>query len=197
MPDPTPEQFATVCAAYRRYVGELRAFAATMEAVGVRVRNVEPFANFAEVIAAHEFGGEIQPPANKGYDLKTASGLKIQVKSLRISREAPGANGLDWRACTRHYTFEGRKVIWGDRIDADRLAIVVFLDFQPHALLDFPIDDRDTFPVLNRHGLGFSHVTRFLTGNLRTEGTGVNVLDLQTRADLNLPASPLSTVESP
>ena len=48
-----------------------------------------PFASFAEVIAAHAFGGEIQPPANKDFDLKTEDGFKIQVKSLRISSTNP------------------------------------------------------------------------------------------------------------
>ena len=60
-------------------------------------------------------------------------GIKIQVKSLRVSRENPEANGLDWRCCTRVFTMENGKPKWGERIDAHRLAVVVFYDFRPYA----------------------------------------------------------------
>src|SRR5690349_16360399 len=101
MPKPSLEQFEAACRAYEQYVGGLRQFVETMAVVGVQVRNVEPFANFAEVIAAHECGGTIQPPANEGYDLLTDEGVRIQVKSLRVSSDRPGDNGLDWIYCTR------------------------------------------------------------------------------------------------
>src|SRR4051794_2919134 len=65
----TDELFGAACKAYERYVGNLGEFVKSMADLGVQVKNVEPFANFAEVIAAHELGGEIQPPATKGYDL--------------------------------------------------------------------------------------------------------------------------------
>ena len=40
-------------------------------------------------IVAREFGGSIQPPATKGFDVRTDAGTRIQVKSLRVSSSSP------------------------------------------------------------------------------------------------------------
>jgi hypothetical protein len=190
MPEPTQDQFDAACRAYERYVAELSTFVASMVAIGVRVKNVEPFANFAEVIAAHLLGGEIQPPANKHFDLLTADKVKIQVKSLRVSSEKPDDNGLDWRECTKEYRQEGKKRIYGKRIDADRLAVVVFRDFWPYALIDFPIESWEKFPAVNVLGLGFRHVQKLVEGKAKTEGIPIRIIDLQERLRLKLPETP-------
>jgi hypothetical protein len=188
MAKPTDEQFETACRAYEQYVAGLRRFVEAMEAVGVQVRNVEPFANFAEVIAAHEFGGTIQPPTNEGYDLLTDEGVRIQVKSLRVSSAKPGDNGLDWIYSTR---IKGKKE--EELIKAERLVIVVYLDFAPYAMLDFPIEHRETFPVLGRKGMGFHHIQQLVDGTLSTAGTSVRVIDLRGREPLQVPATPPTT----
>src|SRR5262249_14773193 len=96
MPIPTAAKFDAGAHAYEAYVQGLHEFVEAMSVVGIRVKNVEPFANFAEVIVAREFAGSIQPPANKGFDVLTDDGVRIQVKSLRVSSENKGANGIHW-----------------------------------------------------------------------------------------------------
>lgn len=187
----TDELFNAACQAYERYVGNLSEFVRSMVDLGVQVKNVEPFANFAEVIVTHELGGEIQPPATKGYDLLNDDGTKIQVKSLRVSSEKPDANGLDWRYCTLTYTTgEDGKPVWGDRIDAHRLAVVVFYDFRPYALIDFPIVSFGKFPGVDYYGLGYKHVKRLVEGKIKTAGIPMQIIDLQERFKLRLAETP-------
>ena len=176
---PTAEQFDRAYQVYRDYVVVLRKFVDAMSDIGIMVRNVEPFANFAEVIVAREFDGEVQRATNKGFDVM-ADGVRIQVKSLRVSSANPGDNWIDWIQSTRA---RGQKC--GELIEADRLSVVVYLDFQPYALVDFPIELRETFPTLNLKGLFFSHVEKMLDGRLPIER--VHIIDLRS---FNLPKTP-------
>jgi hypothetical protein len=50
MAKPTDQQFDTAFRAYEHYVAELHEFVEAMVAAVVQVRNVEPFANFAEML---------------------------------------------------------------------------------------------------------------------------------------------------
>ena len=180
MPEPTQGQFDAACRAYERYVAELDAFVETMRAIGVRVKNVEPFANFAEVIAAHFLGGEIQPPANKGFDLLVGGKTKVQVKSLRVSREKPQDNWLDWRACTREFLVEGKKVVYGDRIDAERLAVVIFLDFWPYAASSTSqFNPWTKFPAVGVLGFKYKHAKKLVDGKAKTEGIPIRLVNLE------------------
>jgi hypothetical protein len=188
MSKPTREQFDAVADAYEAYVTGLRRFVDAMAAVGVRVKNVEPFANFAEVLVAREFGGSIQPPANRGFDVLTDGGTRIQVKSLRVSSDQPGVNGIHWYTCTR----VGSKAD-GALIDADRVSVVVYLDFRPFALLDFPVELRDDYPVLRCSGLYIHQVEQFVDGRLPVEGSSVRVIDLRGKKPSHLPAIPPAT----
>ena len=185
MPRPNAEQFEAVTRAYEAYVDALRKFVEGMSVVGVRVKNVEPFANFAEVIVAREFGGTIQPPATKGFDVLRDDGTRIQVKSLRVGSDNKGTNGIHWYTCTR----VGSKAD-GPLIDADRVVVVVYLDFRPFALLDFPVETRDDYPVLNCSGLHFHQVEAFVSGRYRADGTSVRVIDLRAKEPIHIPPPP-------
>jgi hypothetical protein len=97
-----------------------------------------------------EFGGYILPPANKGFDVLTDDGVRIHVKSRRVSSSSPGDNGIQWYTCTR----VGAKAD-GSVIAADRVSVVVYLDYRPYALSDFPVEMRDDVLVLKCSGLYF------------------------------------------
>jgi len=172
MPKPTEGQLQAAFDAYERYWISRQAFADAMQAVGVQGRNFEPFANFAEVIAARVYGGRLQRVVNKGFELETDDGLRIQVKSLRVSHSNPTANNLDWLACTRVLKS-------GALIEAERLVGVVYLNLRPYAIVDFPIEDSERFPVVNVKQLLFPHVEKLLSKGYRTEGTSVKAIDLR------------------
>jgi hypothetical protein len=125
---PNPEQYDEAIRSFSGYVGALERLADAMGAIGVQTRNVDPFANFAEVLVSRVKGGLIQRATNAGFDILTPDNIKIQVKSLRVTSTKPGDNGVDWRLQTR----VGGKPS-GPLIDADVLAIVVYLDFRPYA----------------------------------------------------------------
>lgn len=170
----TQSHFDEARQAFALYVESLHRISDAMFNLGVQTRNVDVFSNYAEVIVAKIMGGAIQRATNAGYDVLTPEGLKIQVKSLRVSSAKPGDNGIDWRACV----FIGGKPS-GPLIHADRLAIVVYQDFLPYALLDFPIVATDRFPVLGITGVFFSHAEKLIKGRVSLEGTDVRAIDLR------------------
>ena len=149
-----------------------------MGSVGIETKNIDPFADLAEVLVADAFEGKIQPRANKGFDVLTENSLKIQVKSLRISSDRPADNGLDWIVCTRI----GSKLSSNSAlIDADKLAVVLFLDFFPHSITAFPVARINAFPVIGVKGIGFKHLNYLLTQKNNLEGNEVSVVDLRDR----------------
>ena len=154
-----------------------------MKAAGVEVENVEPFASFAEVIAAREFGGIIQHATNVGFDLLTDGDVRIQVKSLRVSSAKPEDNNIDWLGATR---VKGSRTM----IKADRLAVVIYLNFYPYALIDFPVESREDFPIVHVRYLVLRHVEQLVMGKKSTEGTSVRVIDLR-------PAFPARLADTP
>ena len=173
MIQPTIEQYDEAMRSFENYVSALEKFSDAMRAVGIQTRNVDPFPNYAEVIVSRIKSGLIQPATNTGYDILTQDGIKIQVKSLRVTSTKPGDNGIGWLPCTRV-----GGTLSGPLIDANVLAIVVYVDFRPYALVEFPIEKRDSFPLLNVTVIGFSHVQRLINGVSRLAGTGVSVVDL-------------------
>lgn len=174
MPEPTPAQYEEAYESFGQYLASLKRFADAMEAVGIKTRNVDPFANFAEVIVARLTKGVIQPATNAGFDVLTPEGIKIQVKSLRVSSAKPGDNGRGWLECTRT-----KNQATAPLIDAHEVAIIVYLDFRPYVWLRFPVADRNDFPVLRVTVMGFSHVERLIRGGYSLENTGVSVVDLR------------------
>lgn len=174
---PSDDQFAAAYGAFEEYVAAKQRFVEAMHAVGVQTGNVDPFANFAEVIVAKEMRGSIQRATNKGFDVLTPDGKKVQVKSLRVSSQKPADNGVDWLCCTRIAPRHDSPLI-----DADLLAIVLYLDGRPYALVVFPIELRSMFPVANVKGLFFSHVRQLVEGKRGLEGSGVQVVSLQQRS---------------
>ena len=170
---PTVEQYDEAMISFASYVSALERLTDSMKTIGIQTRNVDPFANFAEVIVSRLRGGLLQPATKMGFDVLTPDGTKIQVKSLRVTSTKPGDNGVGWLPCTR----VGGGLL-APLIDASVLAIVVYLDFRPFALIEFPIEERDSFPVLNVTVMGFSHVQRLINGASRLAGTGVSVTDL-------------------
>jgi len=142
---------------FNQYLTTLRQFNETMAAVGVTTFNVDPLANFAEVIVAYELQGAIQRATNEGFDVVCPQGQRIQVKSLRISTAKPGDNWLNWYGVTR----KGAKAE-APLILADQLAIIVFLDSIPYALIQTPVVMREKFPVVNVKDLCYRHVEKLL-----------------------------------
>lgn len=149
--------FEAAYRAFSEYLTALEKVQTTFRSVGIETGNVDPHPNFAEVIVARRFGGIIQRATNKGYDVLTPDGTRIQVKSLKNSSANLGANGRGWYECTRaNYRADG------PLIEADLLAIVVFLNYQPYALLTMQVEMRDTFPGFNVKGIGMSHIEKLL-----------------------------------
>jgi hypothetical protein len=111
-------------------------FIESMRPLGIATRNMDPLADFAEVIVAREFNGELQGRANKDVDVVTAANERIQVKSLRVSSDKPKDNWLNWRNCTRRVLEDSSEL---PLIGADILSIVVYLDSEPYVLLSFPV----------------------------------------------------------
>ena len=164
--------FQDAYAAFYEYVSALERLADAMAVVGIPTRNVDPFANFAEVVIAREMGGTIQRATNEGFDVLTAGGIKVQVKSLRVSSDKPEDNGRGWYECTRKAAKADAPLI-----DADQLAIVVYLDFRPYAAILFPVEHCDRFPIINVKDMMFRHVQKFLEAQVDLAGTGVRVID--------------------
>jgi hypothetical protein len=144
-----------------------------MALLGIQTRNVDPLANFAEVIVARDLSGTIQPAANKGFDVLAADSSKVQVKSLRVSSAGLGDNCLDWYGCTR----VGCEAD-GPLIDADWLAVVVYLDSRPHSLLYFRLSLLVRFPIVDVRNLLFSHAVRLLRDRESLVGDSVRIVDL-------------------
>jgi hypothetical protein len=173
--DSSREQtFAAVFRAFDEYVMARKRLAVALAQVGVRTPNVDPLANFAEVIVACEFDGAIQPPANKGFDVLTTAGQRIQVKTLRVSSDRPGDNGIGWLACTR---CGGRRD--DPLIDADQLALVVFVDFRPHTLVAFPITVQEKFPVVGVRDIFLAHIDKLLAGRYPLEEGQITIKRLR------------------
>jgi hypothetical protein len=162
------QSFTEASTAFAEYVQAREHLATALARVGIRTPNVDPLANFAEVLVAQEFDGDIQPPANKGFDVLTRDGCRIQVKTLRVTSGRPLDNGRGWVECTRN----SKSLL---RIEADKLAIVVFVDFRPYALAVFPIEDGDCFPVLGLSGLALPHIDAMLNGKYPLDGGPVSV----------------------
>lgn len=156
MHQPTDAEFQEAFAAFDSYVSALECLVDAMSAVGIPTRNVDPFANYAEVVIARETTGTIQRATNEGFDVLTANDIKVQVKSLRVSSDKPEDNGRGWYECTRKPAKSDAPLM-----DAEQLAIVVFLNFHLYAAILFPIERRDQFPVINVKDIVFRHVQNF------------------------------------
>ncbi len=168
------DRYEPVFRAFGEYLKSLKTLVERMGTLGVQTTNVDPYANFAEVLVARELGGTIQRATNAGFDVITTEGLKVQVKSLRISSKKPLDNGRGW--------YEGTRTdckSTGRLIDAHKLAIVVYIDHSPYCMLIFPVDLRDNFPVLNVKVMNFNHVKGLLEGRYRGGEADVRVIDLR------------------
>lgn len=151
-------QFEQLLAEFVLYRDSRKQFVEYMRDFGIETRNVDPFADMAEIVVAREFNGRLRPRANKDFDVITPDGARIQVRSLRVSSDRPEDNPRNWKDCTRRM----KNGVCGPLIDADILAIVVFLDFNLHSLLTFPITLTEKFPILNVQDLYLRHVNRLL-----------------------------------
>jgi len=159
--------------AFGDYLKSLKVLVELMGALGVPTTNVDPYASFAEVLVAREFEGAIQRATNAGFDVLTKDGIKIQVKCLRVNSNKPLDNGRGWYEGTRTTSKAG-----GPLLDANKYAIVVYLDHSPHCMLVFPVVLRESFPVVNVKVLDFNHV-RLLEGKLGAGDDEVRVIDLR------------------
>ena len=160
--------------AFGDYLKSLKVLVELMGGLGVATTNVDPYANFAEVLVAREFDGAIQRATNAGFDVLTKEGVKIQVKSLRINSQKPLDNGRGWYEGTRTTSKAS-----GPLLDAHKYAIVVYVDHSPYCMLVFPVVLRDTFPVVNVKDLNFNHVNRLLDGKRGELDDEVRVIDLR------------------
>jgi len=167
-------EFQRALAAFRDYIAAADILNDAMAAVGVPTRNVDPLANFAEVVVACELQGKVQRATNKGFDVRTADGAKIQVKSLRVSSTKPEDNPINWLCSTRQ-----KGLANGPLIDADWLAVVVYLDSRLHTLVLFRLVPVERFPVVNVKDLYFRHVERLVKDRKALDGQVVRIIDLK------------------
>lgn len=174
---PRDEDFRRAFAAFNEYLVAMSKLNDAMATLGVPTRNVDPLANFAEVIVAKELNGVIQPAANKGFDVVAPDGTKVQVKSLRVSSGRKGDNWLTWNGCTRSKGLAAEPLI-----DAEWLAIVVYLDSRPHSLLWYRIVDADCFPIAKVKNLYFRHVESLLQTSEQHDAQVLRVLRLHQEA---------------
>lgn len=150
-------KFDAAYSAFADYTSALRKLNAAMCEVGIETINVDPMANFAEVIVARHFNGTIQPATNKGFDVLCDDGRKIQVKSLKVSSAKPEDNPLNWYTATREHGKRDRPLI-----DAALLTVIVYRDSIPYAQLTTPVVLRDSFPVIEVKDLYIRHVDKLL-----------------------------------
>jgi len=169
-PEERKHEFADAHRAFDEYVRARDRLAAAVARVGIQTPNVDPLSTFAEVIVAEEFNGVIQPAANRGFDVVSSEGSRMQVKALRVSRSRPKDNDVSWILSTRRV--DGREA---PLIDADELAVVVYLDFRPYALAVFPVRLQEVFPVIEVKNMYLHHVERLLNGQFATEESGVSI----------------------
>src|SRR6478672_4465492 len=93
--------YEAVFAEFNAYRECRQRFVDSMRSHGIATGNMDPIVDFAEVVVAREFDGKLQQRANKDVDVMSQAGLRIQVKSLRVSGDRPSDNWLSWSGCTR------------------------------------------------------------------------------------------------
>jgi len=174
MNERTVDRYEPVFHAFGEYLKVLKHLVEVMGSLGLQTTNVDPYASFAEVLVARELGGTIQRATNAGFDVIAEDGTKVQVKSLRIDSNKRLANGRGWYEGTR---IKGDPT--GPLLNAHKYVIVVYLDHSPYCMLMFPVQLRDSFPVLNVKVMNFDHARGLLEGRYRGAEGSVRVIDLR------------------